>query len=67
MRVFWAGIALLAPNVLSLAAAMLALIAVEVQIRLVEEPYLTRAQGALYLEYAAATGRLLPGVGKLNH
>jgi protein-S-isoprenylcysteine O-methyltransferase Ste14 len=59
-----AGLALLVPNLV--AAAMLAafVAALQVQVRLVEEPYLQRVHGAAYARYAARTGRFLPGIGR---
>lgn len=66
MLLFWVGMALLAPNALSIASFAIALISIEVQVRLVEEPYLTRTHGDTYLAYASRTGRLLPGIGRLR-
>ncbi|NUQ75102.1 MAG: isoprenylcysteine carboxylmethyltransferase family protein [Polyangiaceae bacterium] len=64
-----AGLSLLVPNAVSLGAVVLLLCAVEIQVRLVEEPYLIQTHGADYLAYAAKTGRFLPFVGRLrgNH
>jgi protein-S-isoprenylcysteine O-methyltransferase Ste14 len=39
---------------------------VQVQVRLVEEPYLLRVHGDAYRAYAARTGRFVPGVGRLR-
>ena len=60
------GIALVVPNLF--AAVMLVLIAVayEIQVRLVEEPYLLRVHGDAWRRYAAGTGRFLPGIGRLR-
>lgn len=66
MLVFWLGMAFLVPDVLSLMAFVLAVVAVEIQVRLVEEPYLIRVHGASYLDYASRTGRLLPLVGRIR-
>lgn len=59
-----AGLALMVPNVV--AAAMLAafLLALQIQVRLVEEPYLHRVHGIVYDQYAARTGRFLPWIGR---
>jgi protein-S-isoprenylcysteine O-methyltransferase Ste14 len=62
---FFAGIALLVPNILTLAGAALLLVALEIQTRLVEEPYLHQVHGSEYAEYAARVGRFLPGLGRL--
>lgn len=63
---FYAGIALLVPNVLTIAPFVVIVLTVEVQVRLVEEPYLTRTHGDAYLAYASRTGRLIPGIGRLR-
>ena len=59
------GLALAAPNVLSVLALVALLVALELQVRLVEEPYLTRAHGTSYRDYASRTGRFVPGWGRL--
>jgi len=59
------GLALAAPNVLSVLALLALLVALELQVRLVEEPYLTRAHGRSYRDYASRTGRFVPGWGRL--
>ena len=61
-----AGLALVVPNVLSLAMLVLFVAGLEIQVRLVEEPYLLRVHGEAYRRYAARTGRFLPGVGRLR-
>ena len=60
------GLALMVPN--SFAILMLAafITAWEIQVRLVEEPYLKRVHGQKYREYAARTGRFLPLIGRLR-
>lgn len=60
------GLALLLPNVLSLLSVALLLVAVELQVRLVEEPYLLRTHGTAYARYAASVGRFIPGLGLLR-
>jgi protein-S-isoprenylcysteine O-methyltransferase Ste14 len=62
----FAGIALLAPNVVTIAGAILLVVALELQTRLVEEPYLARVHGESYAAYAARAGRFLPGIGRLR-
>jgi protein-S-isoprenylcysteine O-methyltransferase Ste14 len=66
MTVASAGLVLLAPNALSLASFAVLLLALEVQVRAVEEPYLLEMHGDAYRRYAAATGRFVPGVGRLQ-
>lgn len=60
------GLALIVPNVV--AALMLAAVvtAIQIQVRLVEEPYLLRVHGDDYRRYAARTGRFLPWIGRLS-
>ena len=60
------GLALVVPNVLSLAMLVLFLAGLEIQVRLVEEPYLLRVHGEAYRRYASRTGRFVPGVGRLR-
>lgn len=67
MAVTGIGLALIAPNVIAVAGAVLLLIALQLQVRVVEEPYLLTAHGDVYRSYAARTGRFVPGVGLLRH
>jgi protein-S-isoprenylcysteine O-methyltransferase Ste14 len=60
------GIALLAPNPLTIAGALGVIAALELQTRRVEEPYLLRTHGERYAAYAARVGRFLPGIGRLR-
>jgi len=60
------GVALLAPNAVTIAGAILLMVALELQTRLIEEPYLFRVHGERYAVYAARAGRFLPGVGRLR-
>jgi protein-S-isoprenylcysteine O-methyltransferase Ste14 len=60
------GLALMVPNVVSIAAVVALVVALEIQTRLVEEPYLLRAHGAAYRSYAATAGRFFPWVGRLR-
>ncbi len=61
------GLALLAPNAVTVAGAILLMVAMELQTRLVEEPYLSRVHGAQYTAYGARVGRFLPGIGRLRN
>jgi protein-S-isoprenylcysteine O-methyltransferase Ste14 len=63
---FFCGIALLAPNVFTCAGALLVLTGLELQTRLVEEPYLLQSHGQEYSRYAARVGRFVPGLGRLR-
>jgi len=60
------GVALLAPDLVTIAGAILLVVALELQTRLIEEPYLARAHGEQYAAYAARAGRFLPKVGRLH-
>jgi protein-S-isoprenylcysteine O-methyltransferase Ste14 len=61
---FFAGVALLVPNAATIASPLLVLAALELQTRLVEEPYLVRTHGEEYERYAARVGRFFPGLGR---
>ena len=58
------GLALLVPNVVALAGLAALWLALEIQVRLVEEPYLLRTHGDSYRQYAARVGRFVPGLGR---
>lgn len=60
------GIALLAPNVVTIAGAILLMVALELQTRLIEEPYLSTVHGEQYTAYATRVGRFLPKIGRLR-
>jgi protein-S-isoprenylcysteine O-methyltransferase Ste14 len=60
------GIALLTPNAVTLIGAILLMVALELQTRLIEEPYLSGVHGEQYAVYAARVGRFLPGIGRLR-
>ena len=61
-----AGLVLVAPSWPALAGWLLLLLALELQVRVVEEPYLLRAHGEAYASYAARVGRFIPAVGRLR-
>jgi protein-S-isoprenylcysteine O-methyltransferase Ste14 len=63
MLTFGAGIALVTPNVVAGAALALLAVTIELQVRLVEEPYLLRTHGDSYRAYTTRVGRFVPGVG----
>jgi protein-S-isoprenylcysteine O-methyltransferase Ste14 len=58
------GLALLVPNLLAAAMLVAFVTALQIQVRLVEEPYLHRVHGTAYDQYAARTGRFLPWIGR---
>jgi Ca2+/H+ antiporter, TMEM165/GDT1 family len=55
-----AGLLLMVPTLLGVLAAVLVVVAVQVQVRAVREPGLARRYGEAYDAYAARTGRFLP-------
>jgi protein-S-isoprenylcysteine O-methyltransferase Ste14 len=61
-----AGLVLMVPSAVALAGLAALLVALELQVRIVEEPYLARVHGAGYAAYARRVGRFLPAVGRLR-
>ncbi|OBK77298.1 isoprenylcysteine carboxylmethyltransferase family protein [Mycobacterium sp. 1274761.0] len=66
MLVFGLGIALVTPNAVALVGFALLVATIEVQVRVVEEPYLATRHGEAYRDYAASVGRFVPAVGRLS-
>jgi protein-S-isoprenylcysteine O-methyltransferase Ste14 len=66
MLIAWTGLALLVPTWLSIASVPAGILAFEVQVRLVEEPYLMRTHGEAFRAYASRVGRFVPGVGRIG-
>ncbi|MFI6822211.1 methyltransferase family protein [Micromonospora sp. NPDC050187] len=58
------GLALMVPNAVALAAWLV--LALQLQVRAVEEPYLMSVHGKDYVRYAARVGRFLPGLGRIR-
>lgn len=65
MAIMLAGMVAAVPTVLSLAAFIALVAAVQIQVRAIEEPYLVRTHPAHYPAYTARTGRFLPGLGRI--
>lgn len=65
MMVLALGLTVLVPNLVSVLSALGLLIGLEIQVRLVEEPYLLRVHGDSYRRYAQVTGRFVPRLGTL--
>jgi protein-S-isoprenylcysteine O-methyltransferase Ste14 len=59
------GLAVMVPNALSVIGLVALLGALELQVRVIEEPYLRTVHGRSYETYAARVGRFVPGVGRL--
>lgn len=60
------GLTMLVPSWVALAGLAGLAIALELQVRVVEEPYLLQAHGDDYATYASRVGRFLPGVGRIG-
>jgi len=60
------GLVLMVPNVVVIAGFLALFVGLELQVRLVEEPYLLRVHGDTYAAYAARVGRFLPRLGLLR-
>ncbi|TXH25143.1 MAG: isoprenylcysteine carboxylmethyltransferase family protein, partial [Mycobacterium sp.] len=66
MLAFAAGVTLMTPNPLALIVFGVLLVSIELQVRVVEEPYLVRTHGEAYENYRSTVGRLVPGVGRVG-
>ncbi|MFV5997327.1 methyltransferase family protein [Streptomyces sp. NPDC056231] len=64
MTVTAAGLALMVPNAVAVLALTALVAAIQLQVRIVEEPYLHATHGAAYTDYTARAGRFLPGIGR---
>jgi protein-S-isoprenylcysteine O-methyltransferase Ste14 len=60
------GLALLVPSWIALAGVTGLWLALELQVRVVEEPYLLDTHKSAYADYAGRVGRFLPGIGRLR-
>lgn len=58
------GLTLMVPNVVSVTGLIALIAALEVQVRLVEEPYLRSVHGDEYRNYARRVGRFVPRLGR---
>lgn len=63
MLIFASGLVLITPNVVAVAAFAAMMASIEVQVRVVEEPYLLRVHGQVYRDYLATVGRFVPRLG----
>jgi protein-S-isoprenylcysteine O-methyltransferase Ste14 len=61
-----AGLTLMVPSVVAFAGLAALALALELQVRTVEEPFLLVRHGDRYREYAAHVGRFVPGVGRIG-
>jgi protein-S-isoprenylcysteine O-methyltransferase Ste14 len=66
MIVGWIGFGLMVPTWLAFAGLVAIAIGLELQVRVVEEPYLIRTHGDQFRSYASRVGRFVPGVGRFS-
>ena len=64
MMTFGLGFALITPNPVAVIGFGLLVLTIELQVRVVEEPYLLTTHGEAYRDYLAGVGRFIPGVGR---
>jgi protein-S-isoprenylcysteine O-methyltransferase Ste14 len=64
MITFGFGIALVTPNLVAIAGFVLLVVTIELQVRVVEEPYLLTVHGDAYRDYLTSVGRFVRGVGR---
>ena len=60
------GLSAMVGNVVALIGFVALLVALQVQVRFVEEPYMRAAHGEGYDSYAGRAGRFVPGLGRLR-
>jgi protein-S-isoprenylcysteine O-methyltransferase Ste14 len=60
-----AGVALVVPTWVTLLGLVALVVAVQLQVRAVEEPYLRAVHGPAFENYAARVGRFVPGIGRI--
>ena len=65
MLVTAVGLTLMVPNALAMLGLVGLAVGLQLQVRVVEEPYLMRVQPG-YGTYAADVGRFLPGIGRIG-
>jgi protein-S-isoprenylcysteine O-methyltransferase Ste14 len=66
MIAIWIALAMLVPSVVAFASVVAIVLSIELQTRLVEEPYLSHTHGEAYRDYARRVGRFLPPLGRLR-
>lgn len=63
MAITQLGMVVMVPSWLTGLSLLLLITGIELQVRGVEEPYLTRLHGAQYRDYRSRSGRFVPGIG----
>jgi protein-S-isoprenylcysteine O-methyltransferase Ste14 len=66
MLIWWLGITLVMPNAAAIGGYLVLIAIIELQVHLVEEPFLLRVHGQDYRRYAGTVGRFLPGIGLIR-
>ena len=66
MGVTAAGLTMMVPNALAVVGLLALVVALQLQVRGVEAPYLRATHGADYAAYASRVGRFVPQVGRLR-
>ena len=61
-----AGLVVATPTVLTAAGLVCLVVAVQLQVRVVEEPYLNTAHGQAYRDYCETVGRFVPHIGRIR-
>ena len=64
MAITGTGLAFMVPNPVSLVGLALLLFALQLQVRVVEEPYLRALHGQAYTTYEQSVGRFVPRLGR---
>lgn len=64
MIVFFAAVLVVLPNVATAVSFVATILAIELVVRGVEEPFLRERHGVAYADWCAQAGRFLPGIGR---
>ena len=67
MAVTGLGLVLVVPNIVGMTGLIALFLALQLQVRGVEEPYLARHHADDWVEYSHRVGRFLPGMGTIRH
>lgn len=60
------GLTFAVPNAMALAGVVMIIIGSQLQVRLIEEPYLRQIHGPAYHDYTCRVGRFLPNIGRIR-
>lgn len=60
------GLVLVVPIPVAVAGLMVLLVALQLQVRRIEEPYLAHLHGSAWTSYASRVGRFLPSIGTIS-